>query len=375
MPTLTLVKRIRLVLLAVVVVAAGLTARALWPEGGTAYAAMVEDASGIVPRNDVRLNDIVVGQVTSIDLDGLRARIDFEVSDDVELPAGTRVELRKTSLLGEYFLSLVPEGSGRLQPGTVIPLERTRRAAELETIVSQAGALAAQVNIDNLNRILTTLDTGFAAGPDAVGDLFESMAGTATSLSALRTDINATIDSIDGLAATLAPETSTFRTAISRFADGAEALASTNDGLDELLTELNHATGSLAGLLERNRENLASATPVVRRTLQEVVDHLDDLASTITGLEGFNRGWACAADGSYLNFIFPLTPELATVDINPDRCRNIEEGPRGRDRPTQVELLPGLDGLTIDDPARTGTIDIGAGSANEGEARMQEGEG
>jgi virulence factor Mce-like protein len=371
-PTLTLVKRIRLALLAAALVASGFAAHTMWPERGTAYAAMVEDASGVVPRNDVRLNDIIVGHVTSIDLEGLRARIDFEVRDDVELPAGTKIELRQTSLLGEFFLALVPDGRGRLAPGTVIPVERTRRAAELETIVSQAGALSAQVNIDNVNRILTTLDSGFAAGPDALGDLFESMAGTATSLAALRGDINATIDSIDGLSARLAPETGTFRTAISRFAAGAEALASSNEGLDELLTELNNATGALAGLLERNRENLASATPVLRRTLQEVVDHLDDVASTITGLDGFNRGWACASDGNYLNFIFPLTPEAATVDVNPDRCGNVEDGPRGRARPTGVQVLPGIDGLTVDDPARTGDVDLGSGSADEGRAATEE---
>src|SRR3546814_20707703 len=86
------------------------------------------------------------------------------------------------------------------------------------------------------------------------------------------------------------------------------------------------------GLLERNRENLTGATPVLRRTLQEAVDNLDDLASVITGLDEFNRGWACAADGNYLNFVFPLTPELATVDITPGICDNVEAGSRGRTR-------------------------------------------
>src|SRR5690606_2690029 len=165
---LTLVQRIRLGLLVVVLAAAGAFLARSWPEGGTAYAAIAADASGVVPRNDVRLNDIVIGQVTGVDLDGLHARIGFTVDDDVELPAATKVEIRQTSLLGEYFLALVPDGDGRLEPGTTIPLERTRRAAELETIVSQAGALTAQVNIDNINRVLTSLDTGFAAGPEAV---------------------------------------------------------------------------------------------------------------------------------------------------------------------------------------------------------------
>src|SRR3546814_7347029 len=93
---------------------------------------------------------------------------------------------------GEDGLARVREGEGKLAPGSVIPLERTRRAAELEAIVSQAGALTAQVNIDNVNRILTSVDTGFAAGPDAVGDLFESMATTASSLSTLRGDRKST---------------------------------------------------------------------------------------------------------------------------------------------------------------------------------------
>jgi phospholipid/cholesterol/gamma-HCH transport system substrate-binding protein len=372
MRKLTLVQRIRLGLAAIVLGFGGVVVSSNWPDGGTAYAAVLEDASGLVPRNDVRLNDIIVGQVKGITLEGLRARVDFEVDGDVELPAGTKLEVRQTSLLGEFFLALVPEGGGTLAPGSVIPLERTRRAAELETIVSQAGALTAQVNIDNVNRILTSFDTGFAAGPDAVGDVFESMAATASSLSALRGDLNATIDSIDTLSTRLAPETGTFRTAIERFAAGAEALASSNDGFEQLLPELNQASATLSGLLERNRENLTGATPVLRRTLQEAVDNLDDLASVITGLDGFNRGWACAADGNYLNFVFPLTPELATVDINPGLCDNIEDGPRGRKRPTQVHVLPGLDNLVIDDPLGTGDVDLGAGSANEGRAALQE---
>jgi len=368
---LTLVQRVRLALLAAVLVASGLLVARAWPEPGTAYAAIAEDASGVVPRNDVRLNDIVVGQVTDIDLDGLNARIGFTIDDDVELPAATKVEIRQTSLLGEFFLALVPEGDGRLEPGTTIPLERPRRAAELETIVSQAGALTAQVNIDNINRILTSLDSGFAAGPEALGDMFESMAGTASTLSTLRADLNATIDSVDGLSARLAPETGRFSDAIVRFADGAEALASSNEGIDVLVEQLGSATGSLSELLERNRDRLQRSTPVLRRTLEDVVANLDDVIAAVRGLPAFNRGWACAADGHYLNFMFPLAPEAANIDLNPGRCDNVEEGPRGRKRPTEVQVLPGLDSLQVDDPLGTGGVDLGAGTANEGRAALE----
>ncbi|MDE0803406.1 MAG: MCE family protein [Acidimicrobiales bacterium] len=370
-----LVQRIRLVLAAIVVLAMGVTAWTVWPDKGVAYAAEIADASGVVPRNDVRLNDVIVGHVTSIDLVGLHARVNFELADDVVLPAESRVEIRQTSLLGEFFLALVPEGTGELEPGSVIPMSRTRRAAELESIVASAGGLAAQVNIDNVDRILTTLDDGFSGGADGVGTLFESMARTASSLDQLGGDINATIDSIDSLSAELAPQTGRFTTALDRFADGAEALSSSNEGLDLLISELNGATSSLAELLDRNRERLVRATPVIRTTLQEVVDNLGGLESAIVGLDGFNRGWACASDGNYLNFIFPLTPEVTSVDLNPGKCDNVEEGPAGRKRPTQVQLLPGLDSLTIDDPVGTGDIDAGAGSANENSRDREEGQG
>lgn len=369
---MSLVKKVRAGIALVLALVAALALASLWPEKGTSYAAIVNDASGIVERNDVRLNDVIVGHVTSIDLAGLDARVNFEVDDDVAIPDETRIEIRQTSLLGEFFLALVPDGDGQLSAGSVIPLERTRRAAELETIVSQAGDLTAQVNIDNIDRILAAVDEGLGDDPDAVGDLFESLAGTASSIGELRGDLVATIDSVDALSARLAPETGRLTTAIDRFAAGAEALASSNDGIPTLLAELNRATESLSGTLARNRDRLVGATPIIRDTLQEAVDNLGGLESVLTGLPGFNRGWACASDGNYLNFIFPLTPEFATVDVNSSRCDNIEDGPAGRSRPTQVHLFPGLDGMTIDDPAGTGEIDIGAGSANDGQAEFDE---
>src|SRR3546814_16506820 len=113
MLNLTLVQRIRLGLVAIVLAVGGVLVASSWPDGGIAYAAVLEDASGLVPRNDVRLNDIIVGQVSEITLEGLRARVDFEIDPDVELPAGTKLEVRTPPLPGAYYLALVPEGEGK----------------------------------------------------------------------------------------------------------------------------------------------------------------------------------------------------------------------------------------------------------------------
>src|SRR4051794_29626909 len=63
------------------------------------FSAIVTDASEVVAKNDVRLNDVIVGKVTHVTLDGLHAKVQFNVDNDVHLPEGTRVELRQVSLL------------------------------------------------------------------------------------------------------------------------------------------------------------------------------------------------------------------------------------------------------------------------------------
>ena len=103
-----LVQRIRVGVGIVVALALAAGLWSMWPDKGRAYAAEMVDASGVVERNDVRLNDVIVGHVTSIDLEGLHARVNFEVADDVVLPAESRIEIRQTSLLGEFFLAIVP---------------------------------------------------------------------------------------------------------------------------------------------------------------------------------------------------------------------------------------------------------------------------
>src|SRR3546814_5468990 len=75
MLNLTLVQRIRLGLVAIVLAVGGVLVASSWPDGGIAYAAVLEDASGLVPRNDVRLNDIIVGQVSEITLEIGRAHV------------------------------------------------------------------------------------------------------------------------------------------------------------------------------------------------------------------------------------------------------------------------------------------------------------
>ena len=107
------VRIIRGVLLLVAIAVLSPIAVALWPEAQTSYSARFADASGLVPRNDVRINDVIIGRITGVSLDGLDAVVEFETDTDVVIPDESTAQIRQTSLLGEYYLDLRPAGAGR----------------------------------------------------------------------------------------------------------------------------------------------------------------------------------------------------------------------------------------------------------------------
>ena len=64
------------------------------------------DVLDLVPQSTVKVNDVSVGKVTDIDLQGYQALVTLQVRNDVDLPGNAVAELRQTSLLGEKFVEL-----------------------------------------------------------------------------------------------------------------------------------------------------------------------------------------------------------------------------------------------------------------------------
>src|SRR5947209_18138645 len=140
------------------------------------------DASELGGNNSGRLKDVQVGKVKSVKVDGLHAKVGFTVAKDVHLPAQTNAVLRQTSMLGEMFLDLEPQGDGQLKDGTTIPLSRTRRAAQLEQVVQLGGQPVNQVTADNVDRMITTFDDSRGGRPERLEQLCHAMAGASNAL-------------------------------------------------------------------------------------------------------------------------------------------------------------------------------------------------
>ncbi|QIS19415.1 MlaD family protein [Nocardia terpenica] len=127
--------------------------------GGTGYAAVFADASGLAVGDAVRMSGVQVGRVTAIAVTGdATARVRFSV-DDGRLHATTGAAIRYQTLLGQRYLELTdpdPHGSP-LPAGATIPLDRTVPSFDVTRLFNGFKPLFATLDTAQLNRLAENL--------------------------------------------------------------------------------------------------------------------------------------------------------------------------------------------------------------------------
>ena len=267
----------------------------------TAYFADVLD---LVPQSAVKVNDVAVGKVTSIDVSTEHcttrhwcAKVKMKVNGSVDLPANSHAEVQQTSLLGEKYVQLIaPESDpspNKLVNGSTIDFIDTRSAAEVEQVLgalslvlNQGGLTQIQDIAAELNKALGTPERR-AAARALITDLNTFM-GT---LDAQKTDITTALDNVNQLAITLNRQK--------------QVLTDALDTFPKALRVLNAERGQLVTLLS-SLSNLGTvATRVINATQSQLVSSLKALDPVVTRLaaSGANLPGALRIAGT---FPFPL---------------------------------------------------------------------
>lgn len=142
---------------------------------------------------DVRSGGISVGTLRSISLEPHSAVAHIDVSDSVTVPAGTRAELRQTTVMGDIYIALLPPADGTaaaLRDGDTIPLRDTDPGPQIEAMLER---IAMFVNGGSMTRLQDSLERLNSVLPDDPAETRELSASMSTNLS----DAAANIDQID----------------------------------------------------------------------------------------------------------------------------------------------------------------------------------
>ncbi|SER77065.1 MCE family protein [Actinokineospora terrae] len=237
--------------------------------GGTTYSAEFSEAAGIQADDEVRIAGIKVGSVSDVDLDGDRVVVRFTVKD-AWVGDRTRAEIKIKTLLGQKFLSLAPEGTGVLDPGTRIPRERTTAPYDVLEAFRGLADTVNEIDTTQLARSMEVIAETFADTPDDVR-------GALTGLQSL----SRTISSRDEQLASLLDNTRQITTTLAdRDAQVAKILS---DG-SLLLTELNNRKNAIAALLTGTKDLATELQGLVddnNAQLGPVLQSLDQLSSML----------------------------------------------------------------------------------------------
>lgn len=288
---------------------------------GRSYRVTVEfqDVLDLVPQSTVKVNNVTVGAVEKVELDGWHARVRLRISDSVKLPGNAVAELRQTSMLGEKYVALSApadtEPVGRLTDGARIPLSRSGRNPEIEEVLSALSALLNGGGVAQLHTITTELNNALEGREDRVKSLLSELDTFLGGLDAQKKEIIRALEGVDRLAATLAKEKKTIDQALTTVPPALKVLADERAKLTTMLTSLSALGETGTKVINASRDDIITNLRALQPILQQLNKAGADLPGALELLTTypFPRNVVDAIKGDYVNLKVTADLDLRSV--------------------------------------------------------------
>jgi phospholipid/cholesterol/gamma-HCH transport system substrate-binding protein len=256
--------------------AAVLTALALLAAGcggpePTVVNATFDDVADLTTNAAVKIADVAVGTIAEISLtDDLRAAVRMEVDPDVALPARLEARLRKTSVLGERYVELVPvDGTGgEWVSGATV--ERTEVVPELEEVVATSTDLLLVVSTDTLAGAIRSGAAGLGGRGQTFGQVLDDLEGVTAAYDANSADLVRLVDGLEDFLDTVGPQADVHGRALAESAEFLRVLAEEDDRLVDTLTNLRDLADTGTDIIVTHRQRI-----------DDFVVHLDGITEEI----------------------------------------------------------------------------------------------
>jgi phospholipid/cholesterol/gamma-HCH transport system substrate-binding protein len=255
--------------------------------GEDPYTVRVEflDVLDLVPQSGVRVADVPVGRVESIELDedDWTALVTLTVNGDVQLPANAVAAIQQSSLLGEKYVELAAPGNeepqGRLDDDGLITLDRTNRNVEVEELL---GALSLVLNgggLASLQTINRELGDALEGREAEIKDTLDQLDTFIGGLDQQKEEINRALEQTDELAETLAARTATIEDALDTIGPGLDVI----NGQRDLLVSMLDGLARLGDVGTRIINQSAADTIEDLRLLQPILTQLAAAGPDLAG--------------------------------------------------------------------------------------------
>ncbi|WP_370501391.1 MCE family protein [Mycolicibacterium sp. jd] len=261
------------------------------------YSAYFTEAGGLKTGAAVQVAGYRVGEVTSVELDGTRVLVEFEINDDVRLGDRTEAKIRTKSLLGSKVLEVTPRGGGQLSS---IPVERTKAPYELPDALGDLSSTISDLNTNEVSDAMATLAETFQDTPP---DLKLAVQGVARFSETLGTRDEALRRLLTNARKASAVLSERADQVVSLIADSNVLLVqlmTESDALDQISGNLSLFAKQLSGFISDNREQLRPALEKLNGVLTIVDNRKTELQDSIKLLNQYALSLGeCLTAGPY----------------------------------------------------------------------------
>ncbi|MGX9789098.1 virulence factor Mce family protein [Mycobacterium sp. MMS18-G62] len=277
------------------------------------------DTLALNVNSRVRVADVYVGRVRSIELKNWVATLTLDLQPDVKLPANTLAKIGQTSLLGSQHVQLdsPPDPQGQLHNGDTIPLKNASAFPTTERVLASIATILRGGGIPNLEVIQTQINNLLDGRADQIREFLNKLDTFTDELNKQSQDITHAIDSTNRLLTIVGQRNETldqvlteFPPLIKHFADTRDLFADAVEALGRISVAADNALAPASDPLHTDLQNLQRPLKQLGRASPYLVGALKLMLTAPFSIENVPK----VVRGDYLNVSLMVDLTLSSLD-------------------------------------------------------------
>ncbi|MGE2834711.1 MCE family protein [Mycobacterium sp. SMC-4] len=280
------------------------------------YRLQLANVGTLESNSPVMVNDVVVGAVRKMTVTDWRADVDVSVKPGVVVPANAVATVGQTSLLGSMHVALDPpvgeEPTGRLSPGSVVPLQKTSTYPSTEQTLSSLSVVVNGGGLTQIGDIIGNFNAALDGRQDQIRGLISRMNNLVGILDRQRDNIITTVNALGRLSETFAGQRETLTEALHRIPQALEVLDRQRPQIVTAMQRLGDFSDTATQLINESQDDIVRNLRNLEPAVRALADVGPDLATALSFLptypytqEFIDRG----IRGDYMNqfIVFDFT--------------------------------------------------------------------
>jgi phospholipid/cholesterol/gamma-HCH transport system substrate-binding protein len=231
------------------------------------------DTLALNVNSRVRVADVFVGRVRTIELKNWIATLTLDLQPDIKLPQNSLAKIGQTSLLGSQHVQLdaPPDPSPQLlRNGDTIPLKNSSAFPTTERVLASIATILHGGGIQNLESIQTELNNLLTGRADQIHEFLNRLDTFTDELNKQRDDITHAIDSTNRLLAIVAQRNDTLDRVLTEFPPLIKHFADTKDLFADAVVALGRIGVAADNALAPSSANLHTNLQYLQRPLKQL---------------------------------------------------------------------------------------------------------